>query len=52
MDVVHRVSVVKPDLTRTFGRRCHRCKDDAEIDVKGAGCEKVADGEREGHLNP
>ena len=50
MDVAQRVTVVKPDWTRTFGRRWCRCKGDTEIDVKGMECENVADGEREGHL--
>jgi hypothetical protein len=50
MDIAQRVSVVKPDWRRTFGRRRHRCKGDTEIDVKGVGFENVADGEEEGHL--
>lgn len=52
MDVAQRVSVVKPDWTKTFGRRWHRCKGDTEINVKGLGCESVADGGREGHFKP
>jgi hypothetical protein len=54
MDVAQRVSVLKPDWTRTFGRCWHRCKGDIEIYVKGMGCVNVADGEREreGHLKP
>jgi hypothetical protein len=52
MDVAQTVTVVKPDWARTFGRRWRRCKGDTDIDVKGMGCENVADGEREGHLKP
>jgi hypothetical protein len=52
MDVAQRVSVLKPDWTKTFGRCWNRCKGDTEIDIKGIGYANVADGEREGHLKP